>query len=39
LGASFALQNYVDQAANVAQQTADAFTNAFKGMEDALVNL
>ena len=38
LGASFALQNYVDQAANVAQQTADAFTNAFKGMEDALVN-
>ncbi|MDH1334093.1 phage tail tape measure protein [Comamonas thiooxydans] len=38
LGAGFALQNYVDQAANVAQQTADAFTNAFKGMEDALVN-
>ncbi len=38
LGASFALQNYVDQAANVAQQTADAFANAFKGMEDALVN-
>ena len=37
LGAGFALQNYVDQAANVAQQTADAFTNAFKGMEDALV--
>lgn len=38
LGAGFALQNYVDQASNVAQQTADAFTNAFKGMEDALVN-
>lgn len=38
LGASFALQNYVDQASNVAQQTADAFTNAFKGMEDALVS-
>lgn len=38
MGANFALQNYVDQAANVAQQTADAFTNAFKGMEDALVN-
>lgn len=38
LGANFALQNYVDQATNVAQQTADAFTNAFKGMEDALVN-
>lgn len=38
LGAGFALQNYVDQASNVAQQTADAFTNAFKGMEDAAVN-
>lgn len=37
LGAGFAMQNYADQAANVAQQTADAFTNAFKGMEDALV--
>lgn len=37
LGAGFAMQNYVDQAANVAQQTADAFANAFKGMEDALV--
>lgn len=37
LGAGFAMQNYVDQAANVAQQTADAFSNAFKGMEDALV--
>ena len=38
MGASFAMQNYADQAANVAQQTADAFTNAFKGMEDALVS-
>ncbi|MBL5979718.1 phage tail tape measure protein [Comamonas sp. NyZ500] len=38
LGASFAMQNYADQAGNVAQQTADAFTNAFKGMEDALVS-
>lgn len=38
LGAGYALQNYADQAANVAQQAADAFTNAFKGMEDALVN-
>jgi len=37
LGASFAMQNYVDQAANVAQQSADAFANAFRGMEDALV--
>lgn len=38
LGAGIAMQNYVDLAANTAQQTADAFTNAFKGMEDALVN-
>ena len=38
LGAGFAMQNYVDQASNVAQQTADAFSNAFKGMEDALVS-
>ncbi|EFI63722.1 MULTISPECIES: phage tail tape measure protein [Comamonas] len=38
LGAGFAMQNYADQASNVAQQTADAFTNAFKGMEDALVS-
>lgn len=37
LGAGFAMQNYVDQAANVAQQSADAFANAFRGMEDALV--
>ena len=37
LGAGFAMQNYVDQAANVAHQTADAFSNAFRGMEDALV--
>lgn len=37
LGAGFAMQNYVDQAANVAQQTADLFTNSFKGMEDSLV--
>ena len=37
LGAGFAMQNYVDQAANVAQQSADAFSNAFRGMEDALV--
>ncbi|WP_080771162.1 phage tail tape measure protein [Comamonas thiooxydans] len=37
LGAGFAMQNYVDQAANVAQQSADAFSNAFRGIEDALV--
>lgn len=38
LGASQALQNYADQAVNVAGQTANLFTNAFQGMEDALVN-
>lgn len=37
LGANFAMQNYVDQAGNVAQHVADAFANAFRGMEDALV--
>ena len=31
------MQNYVDQAANVAQMSAEAFANAFKGMEDSLV--
>lgn len=36
-GASKALQNYVDYSANVAAQTANAFTSAFQGMEDALV--
>jgi lambda family phage tail tape measure protein len=38
LGAGMALQNYMDQAANVAGQTANLFTNAFRGMEDALVS-
>lgn len=37
LGAGFAMQNYVDQAANVAQQSADAFASAFRGMEEALI--
>lgn len=37
VGASEALQNYADQVANVAQSTEQMFTNAFKGMEDALV--
>lgn len=36
-GAHKALQNYVDQSANVAAQTANAFVSAFQGMEDALV--
>ena len=38
LGAGMALQNYMDQAANVAGQTANVFTNAFQGAEDALTN-
>lgn len=37
-GASRALQNYLDEAGNVAKQSEDLWTNAFKGMEDALVN-
>lgn len=36
-GANRAFENYSYSAANVAQQTADAFSNAFRGMEDALV--
>lgn len=38
LGAGMAFQNYADQAANVAGQTANVFTNAFQGAEDALTN-
>lgn len=38
LGASSALQNYQDQAANVAAQTQTLFTNAFSGMEDVFVS-
>lgn len=37
-GASRALEDYSYSAANVAQMSASAFTNAFKGMEDALVS-
>lgn len=37
-GASRALEDYSSSAANVAQMSASAFTNAFKGMEDALVS-
>jgi lambda family phage tail tape measure protein len=37
LGATEALQNYADESANVFKQTEEAVTNAFKGMEDALV--
>jgi lambda family phage tail tape measure protein len=37
-GASNALQNYVDQAADVAGQTQALFTSAFSGLEDGIVN-
>ena len=36
-GATEALNNYYDQSRNVADATAQAFSSAFKGMEDALV--
>ena len=38
IGVDRAWQDYQTGAANVAQMSADAFTNAFKGMEDSLVN-
>lgn len=38
LGANEGLQNYLDQSKNVFKQTEDLVSNAFKGMEDALVN-
>jgi lambda family phage tail tape measure protein len=37
-GASDALQDYVDQAADVAGQTKQLFTSAFNGLEDGIVN-
>lgn len=37
-GATEALANYLSSAQNVAAQTKDLFSNAFKGMEDALVS-
>lgn len=37
-GFTSALANYSDQAANVAQQSATLFTNAFNGMTTALTN-
>lgn len=37
-GATEALNNYYDQSRNVADATAQAFSSAFKGMEDALVH-
>lgn len=38
LGATRALENYRDSAANVAGQTEDMFSRAFANMEDALVS-
>lgn len=37
-GASNALQNYVDQASDVAGQTQELFSNAFGNLEDGIVN-
>lgn len=37
-GASRAFDDYASQAANVAELSNQAFTNAFQGMEDAFVN-
>lgn len=37
-GASKALNNYIDTVTNAAAQSERLFTNAFKGMEDALVS-
>ncbi|QWA09520.1 phage tail tape measure protein [Sodalis ligni] len=38
VGASEAYQNYLDSAKDIAGQTKTAFTDAFSGMEDALVS-
>lgn len=38
LGARQGLANYLDSARNVAEQSERLFTNAFQGMEDALVD-
>lgn len=37
-GASGAWNDYLESARNVAGQTHDLFTNAFRGMEDSIVN-
>ena len=39
MGVSEAMANYLDESRNVAAQSEAAWTNAAKGMEDALVNL
>jgi lambda family phage tail tape measure protein len=38
-GATEALHNYADEAANVAKQTEETVSNALSGLEDQLVNL
>lgn len=38
VGASEAYNNYKDEISNVAKHTENAFSQAFKGMEDAMVN-
>lgn len=38
-GALEALANYSDEAGNVAKHTEEAFSNAFKGLEDQITNL
>lgn len=38
IGASSAFQNYAEQAADVAGQTRNLFTNAFSNMEDGIVD-
>lgn len=37
-GFTTALTSYQEMAGNIAQQSANAFSNAFQGMEDAIVN-
>ena len=37
-GATSAFSNYLESARNIAGQTRDLFSNAFSGMEDAVVN-
>lgn len=38
LGAQEGLADYLDRSRNVAEQSAELFTNAFQGMEDALLD-
>lgn len=38
VGASEAMKNYYTESSNIMKQTEDVFTNAFKGMEDAMVS-